>query len=341
MIDIKENESLRDKTSFRIGGVASYFVEVGSEDDVLEAAQFAKSKNLPVFILGDGTDILLSDRKLDAVVVRFENRDFKVTNLGGNKYKVVGGAGLNWDEFVGKTVDEDLGGIECLSGIPGTVGASPVQNIGAYGQEVKDTIDEIVAYDTKTENFLTLKNSDCDFSYRESIFKKEKGRYFILNVSFILEKGKKPTLTYASLVNYLNEKGIKDPSLIEVRQSVLDIRRMKLEDPKKIGNAGSFFKNPIVSSEDFLNFQKKFGQIPHFEVDGKIKLQAGWLIDKVGLKGKKVGGAMVSEKNALVIVNESGEATAEDVRNLSREIISEVKSKFGVVLEPEVQFINF
>jgi len=341
MIDIQENVSLKDKTSFHIGGRARYFVSVKSKQDLSGAYKFSKEKSVPVFILGDGTDILLNDRDFNVLVIKFENRDFEVTSAGGNRYQVTAGAGLNWDEFVKKAVNENLGGVECLSGIPGTVGASPVQNIGAYGQEVKNTVAEVEAFDSRTGEFVRLKNGDCKFTYRDSIFKKEKARYFIISVTFLLEKDIKPTLTYASLLRYLEENKIKNPGLAEVRSAVLDIRAKKLENPKEVGNAGSFFKNPVIEKEAFNKLQAKWSDMPHFESGDKIKLQAGWLIDKAGLKGKSVGGAMVSTKNALVIVNADDQATADDVKTLADKITEDIKEKFGLVLEPEVQFINF
>lgn len=341
MINFQENISLKEKTSFNIGGLAKYFATVSTREELIEAYKFSKDKNLPIFVLGDGTDILLSDQQFNVVAIKFDNKDFVASQIDNHKYEVTAGAGLNWDKFVESAVLQNLGGVECLSGIPGTTGAAPVQNIGAYGQEIKDTLKSVEVFDSKSGEFKVFKNEDCEFGYRDSIFKKEKGRYFIFSVTLVLEKGSNPTLTYASLLSYLNEKNIKNPGLVEVRNAVLDIRAKKLENPKNVGNAGSFFKNPVITKEEFSKLEEKFGLIPNFVSGEKIKLQAGWLIDKAGWKGKSVGGAMVSTKNALVLVNANGNAKASEVKTLAAEIVDDIKNKFGVTLEPEVQFINF
>lgn len=341
MIKVEENVSMKNKTSFKIGGIAKYFISISSKKDLQEAFNFSKKKNLPVFVLGDGTDILIKDGTLEVVIIKFTNKDFIVKKYKNEKYLITCGAGLNWDKFVEKTIKVGLQGIECLSGIPGTVGAAPVQNIGAYGQEVKDTILEVIVFDTKLKKFITLTNVDCDFSYRESNFKKEKARYFIFEVKFVLTKSDQPTLTYASLTNYLKEKKITNPSLADVRKAVLYIRKSKLEDPNKIGNAGSFFKNPIIAKDKITRIRKDFPDIPMFEIAGQVKIPAGWLIDKTGLKGMKLGGAAVSNMNALVLVNLSGAATAEEVKKLAKKVINKVEDKFDIKLEPEVQYVNF
>ncbi len=341
MINFQENVSLKEKTSFNIGGVAKCFALISTKEDLAQAHAFSKEKNIPIFVLGDGTDILLSDKDFNVLAIKFENKDFISTLVDNNKYEVIAGAGLNWDKFAEMAVNQNLGGVECLSGIPGTTGAAPVQNIGAYGQEIKDTLKEVEVFDSKSGEFKIFSNSDCQFSYRDSIFKREKGRYFIFSITLQLEKNVSPTLTYSSLLSYLKEKNIKDPGLIEVRNAVLDIRAKKLENPKDVGNAGSFFKNPIITKDEFSKLEEKFGLIPNFVSGEMIKLQAGWLIDKAGWKGKTLGGAMVSTKNALVLVNADGHAKAEDVKTLASEITTDIKNKFGVTLEPEVQFINF
>lgn len=341
-LNIRENVPLSDLTTFKVGGYAKYFAEARNETQLRKAIKFAKDKSLSIFVLGGGSDILVSDEGFKGLVLRYKGRDIEFEKKNGD-FLVTVEAGLVWDELVKEAVERGLQGIECLSGIPGTVGAAPIQNIGAYGQELKDVFVELLAYDFKKEEFLTMKKKDCEFSYRDSIFKKpeNKGRYIITSITLELKKRQSPTLTYQSLLDYLKEKEIKRPTLAEVRKAVLDLRGRKLEDPNVLGNAGSFFKNPIVDDEMLTKVKESYPEVPFFEVDGQYKLFAGWLIDEAGWKGKGVGGARVSKRNALVLTNPKGESSAEDIRRLAEAIKKDVKKKFGVVLEPEVQFIGF
>ena len=290
----------KDLTAFRIGGPIKYFFEVKSDKEIIEAGEFAKENNLKIFILGGGSDILVNDKGFDGIVVRYIGDGLQVTGD-----RVTAEAGVIWDELVKFSVEHNLQGLECMSGIPGTVGASPIQNIGAYGQEVNDTFLSLKAFEFKSGKFVSFSNKDCEFGYRESFFKKPENwqKYLITSVSFKLKKYKDTDL-----------------SLQNIRDEILRVRGEKLENPKKVGNAGSFFKNPILE---------------------KSKLSAGLLIDKAGWKGKSYKGAAVSSKNALILINKSGEASSSDVLDLSKKIIEDVKKKFGVTLEPEVQFIGF
>lgn len=291
----------KDLTTFRIGGPIKYFFEVKSDKEIIEVGKFAKENNLKIFVLGSGSDILASDKEFDGIVVKYIGDDIK---LEGDNV-VTAEAGLSWDELVKFSVEHNLQGIECMSGIPGTVGASPIQNIGAYGQEVRDTLLSLRAFDFKSEKFLNFSKNDCEFGYRESFFKKSENwqKYLITSVSFKLTKYKDTDL-----------------SLQNIRDEILRVRKEKLEDPKEIGNAGSFFKNPIVEGN---------------------KISAGFLIEKAGWKGKSYKGAAVSAKNALILINKSGKASSSDVNELSKLIINDVKKKFGITLEPEVQFVGF
>lgn len=341
MIKVRKNVSLKEKTSFKIGGIARFYIEVSTKEELIEAYELAKKNCLPIFVIGEGTDILMSDSRYEGLIIRFVNDDFLIGE-GEKAHRLVwAGSGLNWDSFVKKTVENGLQGVECLSGIPGTVGASPVQNIGAYGQEVKDSLYQVDVFDTNTEKFVTLNRKDCRLEYRDSLFKKEKGRYFIFRVSFKLNKDSKPKVVYTSLTNYLLEKGLTNPSLLQVRRAVLSIRNKKLENPARVGNAGSFFKNPVLSKDKINQIKSKFEDLPFFKVGHSFKVPAGWLIEKAGWKGKNFGGAAVSKTNALVIINSTGEAKAWEVRRLSERIKSDVKKKFGITLEAEVQFVNF
>ena len=339
----KENIELKDYTTFYTGGRAKYLIEVESEDVLVKAVKFAKDKDLPIFVLGGGSDILVSDDDFDGVVIRLTGQDTKWTETDGH-VEVTAEAGLSWDKLVELAVDSGLGGIEAMSGIPGTVGASPIQNIGAYGQELKDTFLKLRAYDMEDEKFKEFTKQDCEFSYRESLFKKpeNKGRFVITEVTLRLEKSKEPEVTYKSLRDHLAAKGIAVPTLKEVRNAVLELRGRKLEDPGIVGNAGSFFKNPIISSLELQKLTEKHGNIPSFETeDGMAKLFSGWLIEEAGWKGKSLGNAKVSEKNALVLTNPEKKATAKEIKALSEAIIKSVEEKFGVTLEPEVQFIQW
>ena len=329
-MNIQKNKSLKELTTFKIGGTAKYYTELKTEDEVWEIADFVKEKKLKVFILGGGSDVLINDNGFDGLVVKFTGSEIKI-----EKNIISAGAGLSWDKLVEYSVNNNLEGVECMSGIPGVVGAAPVQNIGAYGQETKDTLLNLRAFEFRTNKFLNFSNKDCQFGYRESFFKKPENwqRFLITSVSFKLNMNNHPKVEYESLLNYLKDNNIKSPSLKEVRNIILKLRNEILENPKVNGNAGSFFKNPIVA--------KPIPGISGYPFGDKYKLYAGWLIEKAGWKGKSYKGAAVSDKNALFIVNKSGKAGSTDVIELSKKITKSVKEKFGVTLEPEVQFIGF
>jgi len=300
----ERNMQFKDLTTFKIGGPIKHFFEVKSDKEIIKAGEFAKKNNLKIFILGGGSDILVNDKGFDGVVVKYTGKKLKVKSY---KLKVIitAEAGMAWDELVKFSVEHNLQGLECMSGIPGTVGASPIQNIGAYGEEVKDTLLSLRAFEFKSGKFLNFSNKDCEFGYRESFFKKPENwqKYLITSVSFKFKK-------YKDI----------DLSLQNIRDEILRVRGEKLENPKEVGNAGSFFKNPIVEGH---------------------KISAGLLIDKAGWKGKSYKSAAVSAKNALILINKSGEASSSDVYELSKLIINDVKKKFGITLEPEVQFVGF
>ncbi len=336
-MNIRKDIKLSNYTTLKIGGVARYFVEIGTRQDLREAVSFAKSKKLSIFVIGEGSDILISDKKFNVLVIKLTNKDMHFK--GGH---VVSSAGIKWDRLVQTCVDKSLQGIECLSGIPGTVGAAPVQNVGAYGQELKDTLVKVEVYDVKTDEFKSLNNKDCTFSYRESIFKNPnyKNRYIIFEVTLKLKEKGTPNVSYESLKKYLSDNKIKTINLIEVRDAILVIRHQKLDDPMEIPNAGSFFKNPIIEVREFENIQKKFPDIPNFTNGKQIKLFAGWLIEKCEWKGKKIREVGVSKRNALVLIN-YGKGTAEDMEKLARKVTENVYQKFGIMLESEVQYVNF
>ncbi len=325
-----------EMTSFRIGGKIKKYFEVKTRKEIDMATKYAKDNNLPIFVLGDGTDILVSDKEFNGVVIKFtgSGRTLEEALNEVKDVKITAQAGMKWDDLVEYAAKYEYQGIECMSGIPGTVGASPVQNIGAYGQEVKDTLFNVRAYEFETGKFKDFSNADCKFGYRESFFRKPENwqKYLITSVTFKLNRNKHPVVKYESLLNILNKQNIKKPSLEQIRNAVLTLRQEKLEDPNEVGNAGSFFKNPIVEAE--------IPGIPSFPFGNKFKLYAGWLIEKAGWKGKTYKGAAVSSKNSLILINKSGKAGYSDIAGLSRMIIQDVEKKFGVKLEPEVQFIG-
>jgi len=343
MKKIKKNVPLAKMTTFKIGGAASYYCEIESEKELKEAVAFAKKGKLPLFILGGGSNILLDDGGFDGLVVKLMGKGIEVKRNTKDSVTLEVNSGEVWDDLVKYSVEKGYQGIESLSGIPGSVGAAPVQNIGAYGQELKDVFFKLKAYDNKTDKIKVFYKDNCKFGYRDSIFKKDtnKGRYIILSVTFRLNKGKDPEVIYNTLKEHLKSKKIAKPGVSDLRSAVLELRKKKLEDPKIKSNAGSFFINPIVDTKTFKLLKVKNPNMPFYELkDGKYKLFAGWLIEKAGWKGKKYRNASVSEKNALVLTNPDGKAKASDVNELSDKIIEDVKSKYFVVLEREVQVVG-
>ncbi len=334
-----KNVEFKELTTFRIGGRIKHFFEVKTKKEVVSAVSFAKKNKLPIFIIGGGSDILVSDNDYPGVVIRYGGE-----RISFARNSVTSEAGAVWDKLVEETVNRGLQGIECLSGIPGSVGGAPIQNIGAYGQELKDTFVGLTAYDIKNEKFVTFSKTDCEFGYRESFFKKPDGwqKFIITDVTLRLKKDALAEIKYDSLRSYLREKDIDNPSLIQVREAVLKIRETKFENPKDVGNAGSFFKNPIVSAKEFQKLKKDYPDMPFFKnEDGTYKCFAAWFVEKVGWKGKRLKKAQVSPRHALVLINPEGKATAKEVKELAEKIAEDVYKKFGVKLEPEVQYIDF
>lgn len=331
---IIEDKYFSQITTFRVGGKIKYYAEVSNTDEIKEAMDFADKNKLPVFIVGEGSDFLASDKEFRGLVIKYI----------GNSYKIDGEylsaeAGMNWDRLVEISVDNGLQGMECLSGIPGTVGASPIQNIGAYGAEISDVFFKLEAYDLSKRKTITFTKADCKFGYRESIFKKDKfwQKYLIFNITFKLNKNGHGKAVYESLKGVVGE----NPTLQEIREGVLKVRGEKLENPKEHGNAGSFFKNPIIDAKKRDELLKDYPEAKIYPFEDRFKVFAGWLIENAGMKGKELGEAAVSPKHALILINKTGKATAREIYDLSELIISKVKEKFGIELEREVQLINF
>lgn len=338
---IQEYVDIKNYSTFNIGGKFRYFTKIENEEDLKEACNFAKEKNVPIFILGGGSNVIFCDGIIDILALKMEILGFKIIREDESSVDIEVGAGEKWDEIVKKTVELGYSGLEALSAIPGTVGATPVQNVGAYGSEVKDTIIEVKIFDIEKGESKSLSNKECKFGYRDSIFKNEaKGKYIITSVSYRLSKLAPKVPQYPDTIKYFGEKNIANPTPKEIRGALIEIRNNKLPNPKEIPNVGSFFKNPIVDIETVDRLKIDFPDIKLFPVDDNLhmKIPAGWLIEKVGLKGKTLKKISVYDKNALVLTNTGG-ASFEDLIEARDEIIKTVKDKFGVTLEQEPEII--
>lgn len=322
----------------RLGGLAMYVIDAEKPEDVSEAYGFANLYHLPIFPLGFGANTLAHDEGFPGVILR--NR---MTDIGEDKisddiseFRVEGGA--DWDEFVEIVCDKGLTGVEALSKIPSSVGAAPVQNIGAYGQEFSGVVKSVQVFDSFTLQFRELRKAELKFSYRKSVFNSEmKGRFFVIAVILKLNRGNLPRPFYRSIEKYIDDTGMTDFSPKGIREIVSAIRSEKLPDPHKIASAGSFFKNPFV---DFDTAEKLAARgCPVYRNDGKNKISAGWLIEKAGLKGKLLHGIRVSDKAALVLINESAQSFA-DLDKARAEILSKVYDDFGIWLEQEPEEIQ-
>ena len=341
---IQENVPLAPFTTFRIGGAARFFVRAKTVDEVREAVTFAQGKK--VFILGGGSNLLISDAGFDGVVIKNEIAGIVEEKMSDeeNFTRIIAGAGENWDNLIDYVVKKGLYGLENLSLIPGTVGASPVQNIGAYGVEAKDLIDWVEVYNPESSKVEQLKNADCQFGYRDSIFKHKRKNNIILRVAFLLQKTGAVNIEYKDLKNYFAEKGIGSakvlPTLQSVRKAVIEIRTKKLPDLAKVGTAGSFFKNAVITKIEAESLVKKYPELPVFQTDGdNVKVPTAWILDKIcGFKGLRKGNVGVYENQALVLVNFGG-GTAQEIKNLAQEMIVSVKQKTGITISPEVEFV--
>jgi UDP-N-acetylmuramate dehydrogenase len=331
--------SLEHLNTFGIAARARRFIDVTSLDQLASAVADPALSALPRLVLGGGSNLLFT-RDFDGLVLRMANLGKAIVGVDNGRTLVRAAAGENWHGFVEWTLQQGLGGMENLSLIPGTVGASPIQNIGAYGAEIKDTFHALTAFDTATGTTRTLHPADCRFGYRDSIFKHADGAgLIIVDVTFALPVDWQPNTRYAELANALKETGFDRPTPQQVSDTVVAIRRRKLPDPAVIGNAGSFFKNPVVTAEQCATLLEQFPTLVHHrQPDGTEKLAAGWLIDQCGWKGRSLGAAGVYPKQALVLVNNGG-ATGADVVALAEAIRADVMQRYGVLLEAEPVFI--
>ncbi len=335
---LKTDENLSFFSTLKVGGKAKAFVVVQSEEDVKKAFDFAEREGLQVFVLGGGSNVLFSDDNFEGLVIKNEIKGIEVKDQGGEVLVTCCG-GENWDNLVAFSVSEGLYGLENLSGIPGTVGASPVQNIGAYGTEVKDTIFEVSFFDPKTKEFKTILNENAKFSYRNSIFKNELKGSFITKVSFLLSKKSNLNITYKDLSLFFKEK--KEISLFDVRSAVLSIRSKKFPDLNIYGTAGSFFKNVILEKEKAEIFLERFPDTPFFEFDkDKVKIPTGFILDKIcDLKGFREGNTGLFPNQSLVLVNFGG-ATSKEIFDFKEKIKKIVYEKTGIEIEEEVVYVG-
>ena len=327
---------LAPHTTFGLPARAAHYIELTDSGDLPEICRLPEFDAATVCWLGGGSNVLFM-QDFPSLVVRMATRGIRELERTPDSVLLEAQAGENWHGFVQSSLHMGLGGLENLSLIPGTVGASPVQNIGAYGVEVKDRIHSVRCFDVQSQEWCELSNAECRFAYRDSIFKHEgRQRYVITSVVFRLDTQFVPNVKYGDLAQVLAEQcDGRAPTAQDVAQAVCAIRRSKLPDPAVLGNVGSFYKNPLVDAAHAQTLLAQYPQMPHYpQPDGRVKLAAGWLIDQCGLKGKTIGGAAVHDKQALVLVNKN-HATAADVRALSDEICRIVAQRFAVDLQPE------
>lgn len=339
MNNVLKHVSLKKYNTFGIEALADNFMEVSENQDVISIMSWARAHKVEPFIVGGGSNILLTQSSYPLIVV---NRFAGINKVAENDDHVwiESGAGEVWHDLVVFCIKNNWGGIENLSLIPGTVGAAPMQNIGAYGVEIKEVFESLDAIDMETGELRTFNNEECRFGYRESIFKKElKGKYFITSVRLKLNKNHKINTTYGAIEEVLNQKNIDAPTIKDVSDAVMEIRQSKLPDPAVIGNAGSFFKNPVISKDQFDQMRMEYTQIPGYvQPDGSVKVPAGWLIEQCGWKGKRLDDIGVHSKQALVLVNHGG-GTGAAIRDLAYDIKRSVMDKFKVEINPEVNII--
>lgn len=339
---ILSNVSLKLYSTMRLGGTADFLTEVKTKDDLAEAEIWAEARQLPVRVIGIGSNIIWRDEGFKGLLVINKIHGFKKLEEDDASATYQIGAGENWDNIVDQLVGLDLQGVECLSLIPGTVGATPVQNVGAYGQEVSQTLVSLEAYDRMEKAFVILENKQCAFDYRTSRFKTiDNGRFLISSITLKLNKALPSPPYYPALEDYLNDHKIKEPSLMQIRKAVIAIRSSKLPDPAKVANNGSFFANPIVDKNHYHHIKAAFKDVKAWELkDKKYKLSAAWLVEKAGFKGKKdAETGMAAWKNqALVLVNEKARST-NDLLKYQQKITDKVFEMFQIELQREPELL--
>lgn len=332
---ILDDVPLYDLNTLHLPANARQYVEVGSVGLLLRLVRDGHLKDKRVVVLGGGSNVVLRG-DVDGMVLHMRIQGRELVGEDEDHYVVRAGAGENWHDFVRWTLEHGWGGLENLSLIPGTVGAAPIQNIGAYGVELAECFLGLEAVDLISGRVISFDSASCHFAYRDSVFKHEAaGRFIITAVSFKLPKRWQPNTAYGDVQKELIEQGVTEPTPLQVSDAVVAIRRRKLPDPDKIGNAGSFFKNPVLSAEQYAELHTRFPELPHYpQDDGSMKVAAGWLIEQAGWKGRALGPVAMYERQALVLINRGG-ATGGDVLRLAEAVREAVREKFGVVLEQE------
>ena len=335
---VESNKSLKEYNTFGIDCKAKYYVSVTTTAELVEILSDKKYEER--FILGGGSNMLLT-QDINALVIHLNLKGITVLSETEEQVQIEALAGENWHQFVLSCIERGYGGLENLSLIPGNVGTTPIQNIGAYGVELKDTFESCKAIEIETKTEVEFSKEACNFGYRTSVFKNEvRDKYIITSVVFNLTKvNHKKSISYGAIKQQLSDKNIKEPTIKNISDTVIAIRESKLPDPKKLGNSGSFFKNPVIDKEAFRQFRVKFPEAPFYEVSPtEFKIPAGWLIEQAGFKGKKFGDAGVHKNQALVLVN-YGNATGSEIWELAVRIQNKVEEIFGIYIEPEVNVI--
>lgn len=337
---IQENVSLKPFNTFGVNANSKYFAEANSVEELLETLKFSNTKTLPLLFLGGGSNILFT-KDFDGLAIRLNLKGINEKIVDDNHILVTAKAGENWHQFVMFCLDKNYGGLENLSLIPGNVGTSPMQNIGAYGTEIKNVFESCKVLNLETLKLETLNSEQCKFGYRDSIFKQEgKGKYVILEVTFRLtRKIHRIDVEYGAIQSELEKMEIINPTIQDVSKAVINIRKSKLPDPKITGNAGSFFKNPTIPLTQYENLKQQFENIPGYPNGDFVKVPAGWLIEQAGWKGRQIGNVASHNLQALVIINATGNATGKEIFDFSTMIIDSLKEKYGIELEREVNII--
>jgi UDP-N-acetylmuramate dehydrogenase len=338
-MNIIENYPLLKLNTFGLDVKAKYFTSINTINELIEIKKTNEFKDLQLLILGGGSNILFT-KDFDGLVILNNIKGKEIIDQNHQSVFLKIGAGENWHELVMYCIDNGWGGIENLSLIPGNTGTAPMQNIGAYGVEIEETFVELEALEISSGKIIKFNNSDCEFGYRESVFKnKMKNQYIILNITLELNKNPVLNINYGDVKAILENQNINSPSIKDVSNAIISIRQSKLPDPKKIGNSGSFFKNPIVSLNQLELIKKKYPNVVNYKIkEDEFKIAAGWMIERAGWKGMKFKNYGVHEKQALVLVN-YGLAKGMEIFNLSEKIILDIKDKFGITLEREVNII--
>ena len=336
LMDVHTDIPLKNYLTMRLGGPTRFMIDLHEAEDVREVCQNANKQGVAIWVLGGGSNVIASDEGFGGLIIRIRIPGFDIIEDTSNSTTIKIGAGEVWDDVVRRTVDMNLTGIEAMSGIPGTAGATPVQNVGAYGQEIADTFESLEAYDLATDQMTTLTHEQCKFSYRDSIFRGEfAGRFIITSITLKLSKNLPTPPFYKGLQKVLDERNITMFTPKIIRDTVLEIRREKLPDPKEFPNTGSFFKNAMVDEWRINDLRTQYPDMPAYEMpEDMYKVPTGWLVEQAGLKGQTLHGIRINEKNALVLINDSA-TSYNDLAMARDEIIKAVYDKFGIMIEQE------